>query len=352
MTPTAVKPPSMNSASDKDPFNNNCYGTLLDSPYKLVSLTVLDVVDFNERIVRGYEEGYGEKELPADLSLARSFIPAGTATLRDFSNISPEIPEYIPENCTACMDCVTECPDTAILGKVLSETEWEEKMKTIPEADREMYRKQWSKTKKYYDAGKKKHGVGGMFQIIIDPSKCKGCAECVTVCDDDALKMITKTDEVMTTARKSHRFFKNIGPSNDKYINDSLLIDMMLKEQTHVYVGGAGSCAGCGEGTALRMLCSATGSKFKDQWALVAATGCNTVYTSTYPYNPYLVPWTNSLFENAPADAIGVRMRWDQMGWHDKPIWCIGGDGALFDIGFQGLAGMVPTGYKVKGFVV
>ena len=40
---------------------------------------------------------------------------------------------------------------------------------------------------------------------------------------------------------------------------------------------------------------------------IVAATGCNTVYTSTYPYNPYLVPWTNSLFENAPADAMGVR---------------------------------------------
>ena len=50
-----------------------------------------------------------------------------------------------------------------------------------PEADREMYRLQWSKTKKYYDAGKKKAGAGGMFQIIIDPSKCKGCAECVTV---------------------------------------------------------------------------------------------------------------------------------------------------------------------------
>ena len=57
------------------------------------------------------------------------------------------------------MDCVTECPDTAILGKVLSETEFEEKLKTIPEADRDMFRKQWSKTKKYYDAGKKKAGA-------------------------------------------------------------------------------------------------------------------------------------------------------------------------------------------------
>jgi pyruvate/2-oxoacid:ferredoxin oxidoreductase beta subunit/NAD-dependent dihydropyrimidine dehydrogenase PreA subunit len=352
MSATAVRPPSMNEASDKDPFNNNCYGTIVDAPYKLVSLPVLDVTDFNERIIRGYEEGYGEKDLPADLSVARSLVPAGTASLRDFSYIAPEIPEYIPQNCTGCMDCVTECPDTAILGKVLSETELEQKLQIVPDADRPMYREQWSKTKKYYDAGKKKVGDGGMFQIIIDPSKCKGCAECVTVCDDDALKMINKTDEIMTKARKSHRYFKNIGPSNDRYISDSLLIDMMLKEQTFLYAGGAGSCAGCGEGTALRMLCSATGLKYGDQWGLVAATGCNTVYTSTYPYNPYLVPWTNSLFENAPTYAIGVRMRWDQMGWQNRPLWCIGGDGAMFDIGFQPLSRLFASGMNIKVFVL
>jgi pyruvate ferredoxin oxidoreductase beta subunit len=349
---SATVTPSMNEANERDPFNNNSYGTLVDSGYKLVSLPVLDVNDFNERIIRGYEEGWGERDLPADLSLARSLVPAGTATLRDFSNIAPEIPEYIPSNCTGCMDCVTECPDTAILGKVMSETEWNAKMQTIPEADRERFKKEWSKTKKYYDAYKKKLGDGGMFNIIIDPSKCKGCAECVTVCDDDALKMIAKNDDVMTWSRKAHRYFKNIGPSNDKYISDNLLIDMMLKEKTHLYVGGAGSCAGCGEGTALRMLCSATGAKFGDQWALVAATGCNTVYTSTYPYNPYLVPWTNSLFENAPADAIGVRMRWDQMGWQNKPIWCIGGDGAMFDIGFQSLSRLFASGMNIKVFVL
>src|SRR5919197_383103 len=352
MVAAPVASPSLNEATDKDPFNNNCYGTTVDRAYKMVSLPVLDVEDFNERIVRGYEEGYGETELPADLSVARSLIPAGTASLRDFSYIAPEIPEYIPSNCTGCMDCVTECPDTAILGKVLGEDEWEQKLQTIPEADRAMYRAQWSRTKKYYDAGKKKLGVGGMFQIIIDPSKCKGCAECVTVCDDDALKMIAKTDDVMTKARKSHRYFKNIGPSNDKYISENLLIDMMLKEQTHLYVGGAGSCAGCGEGTALRMMCAATGSKYGDQWGIVAATGCNTVYTSTYPYNPYMVPWTNSLFENAPTYAIGVRMRWDQMGWKDRPLWVIGGDGAMYDIGFQALSRMFVSGYPLKVFVL
>jgi pyruvate/2-oxoacid:ferredoxin oxidoreductase beta subunit/NAD-dependent dihydropyrimidine dehydrogenase PreA subunit len=343
---------SMNQANERDPYNNNSYGTLLPGEYKLVKLPILDVNDFNERIIRGYEEGIAEKKLPADLSVARSLIPAGTATLRDFSYIAPDIPEYIPSNCTGCMDCVTLCPDTAILGKVMGEKEFEQRMQQIPDADREMFRAQWSKTRKYYEGPAKKVGEGGMFNIIIDPSKCKGCAECVTVCDDNALRMIPKTEQVMTSIRKSHNYFKKIGPSDDRYISDNLLIDMMLKEQTHVYVGGAGSCAGCGEGTALRMMCAATGAKYKDDWGIIAATGCNTVYTSTYPYNPYLVPWTNSLFENAPAMAMGVRSRWDQMGWHDKPLWCLGGDGAMFDIGFQALSRMFASGMNIKVFVL
>src|SRR5262245_10287532 len=353
MIQTSPPKPSMNEAHEQDPFNNSSYGSLIDTPYKLVNLPVLDVIDFNERIIRGYEDGTAEKELPADLSLARSLVPAGTATLRDFSNIAPEIPIYIPENCTGCMDCVTECPDTAILGKVLAETQLEEKLANIADpGDQSLYRTQWSRTKKYYEAPKKKGLPGGMFNIMLDPSKGTGCSECTTLYDDNALKMAAKTDDAMTTSRKSHRYFKNFGPSNDQYINDSLLIDMMLKEQTLLYTGGAGSCAGCGEGTALRMLCAATGSKYGDQWGIVAATGCNTVYTSTYPYNPYLVPWTNSLFENAPADAIGVRMRWDQIGWADKPIWCIGGDGAMFDIGFQSLSRLLASGMNVKVFVL
>jgi pyruvate ferredoxin oxidoreductase beta subunit len=350
---TAELPRSMNDSHERDPHNNNSYGTLVDREYLGVSLPVLDVHDFNDRIIRGYEEGTGEAELPADLTVARSLIPAGTATLRDFSYVAPEIPEYIRENCTGCMDCVTQCPDTAILGKVIAESDLAAKLQTIDsEADREMFEQQWSKTRKYYEGPQKKGLEGGRFAILIDPSKCKGCAECVTVCDDNALKMIPKTEPVMESIRKCHRYFKNFGPSDNRYINDNLLIDMMLKEQTHIYVGGAGSCAGCGEGTALRMMCAATGAKYGDQWGIVAATGCNTVYTSTYPYNPYLVPWTNSLFENAPADAMGVRSRWDQMGWRDRPLWCIGGDGAMFDIGFQSLSRMLASGMNIKVFVL
>ncbi len=76
------------------------------------------------------------------------------------------------------------------------------------------------------------------------------------------------------------------------------------------------------------------------------------MFGSTYPYNPYLVPWTNSLFENAPADALGIRARWDQQGHADRRLWVLGGDGAMYDIGFQSLSRMVASGADVKVLVL
>ena len=56
--------PSMNEANERDPFNNNSYGTLVDSRLQARQPAVLDVNDFNERIIRGYEEGCGERICP------------------------------------------------------------------------------------------------------------------------------------------------------------------------------------------------------------------------------------------------------------------------------------------------
>src|SRR5574341_2131784 len=80
------------------------------------------VEDFNARVIGAYETGLGSQELPADIGVARSLIPPGTAALRDFSYLAPEIPEFIADQCVGCMTCVTECPDTAILGKAIPES--------------------------------------------------------------------------------------------------------------------------------------------------------------------------------------------------------------------------------------
>ncbi len=351
---TAELPRSMNDANDRDPFNNNSYGTTVDRGYIDVALPVLDVHDFNERIIRGYEEGTGDEQLPADLSVARSLIPAGTATLRDFSYVAPEVPEYNRDNCTGCMDCVTECPDTAILAKVLAESDFEAKLQTIDsEADRLAFERQWSRTRKYYDSPKKKGEEGGRFAIIIDPSKCKGCAECVTVCDDNALKMIPKSEEGMTEIRKNHRFFKEFGPSDDRYVNDSLLIDMMLREQTHLYVGGAGSCAGCGEGTALRMMCAATGSKYGDQWGDRRPPPAATLFTRRR--TPTTRIWCGGPTRSSktpPPTRWGSARAGIRWAGSRGPSGASAGDGAMFDIGFQSLSRMMASGMNIKVFVL
>ena len=156
---------------------------------------VVDIADFNERVVGAYNSGLANNGLPADDQTARSVIPAGTGALRDFSYIAPDIPEFIAGNCVGCMECVTECPDTAILGKVAEPASLDAQLAALgDDAARSEMAAQWTVTNKYFTLLEKKGVGGGKFGIFIDPTKCKGCAECVDACGDhDALRMISKS---------------------------------------------------------------------------------------------------------------------------------------------------------------
>src|SRR5204863_3133151 len=142
----------------------------------------------------------------------------------------------------------------------------------------------------------------GAFGLFVEPTRCKGCGECVEVCaalGHDALFMTDKVegdaDHASTIERAATmvRFLRSLPPTPDVYRNEKALADLMLGEDAFGYIGGAGSCSGCGEATALRMLVAATRQVHgAESMGVVASTGCNTVFGSTYPYNPYLVPWT------------------------------------------------------------
>ena len=122
------------------------------------------------------------------------------------------------------------------------------------------------------------------------------------------------------------------------------------------------------------------------------ATGCSSVWGSTYPYNPYPFPWVNHLFQDAPSIAIGVfeaHMRkmtdgfrmlrraellrsrtydaaaheaelaaldWPQLTDEEfalcPPIVAMGGDGAMLDIGFQNLSRLLASGKPVRVVVL
>jgi pyruvate/2-oxoacid:ferredoxin oxidoreductase beta subunit/Pyruvate/2-oxoacid:ferredoxin oxidoreductase delta subunit len=336
------------------------------------ALPVLDmhayVDEFGRSVVPAYRRGVADRELPADAGLARSIVPPGTAATRDFSRLAPRIPEFLLDKCVGCMACVAACPDTAILAKVVPEPELEPRVERFaatqadPARATETARSHFAATTKYGDVPARKGLDRGAFGIFVDPVHCKGCAECVEVCaalGHDALVMIDKLDDegagegTLDRFARDIRLYRELPTTPDDYRNDKALADLLLGPDALGYLGGAGSCAGCGEATALRLTIAATRQIHgPDSMGIVAATGCNTVYGSTYPFNPFLVPWTNSLFENAPAVALGIRARWDQSGHPDRRLWVVGGDGAMFDIGFGALSRMVASGADIKVLVL
>jgi len=125
---------------------------------------------------------------------------------------------------------------------------------------------------------------------------------------------------------------------------------------------------------------------------IINSTGCTSVWGSTFPYNPYPFPWANHLFQDSVSMALGVfeghmakmaegfkaiRMAeleianqynptehdsfFTYFNWHKftedefqlcPPVVSIGGDGAMYDIGFQNLSRAMMTGMPIKVVVV
>jgi len=339
------------------------------------ALPVFDVAsyveEFNESVMPAYRSGTADRDYAADNGLARSIIPPGTAATRDFSTLAPRIPQLLAEACVGCMACVNACPDTAILGTAQPRAALKERIAEFGTANANGVSadaialdltNQFVATQKYATVPERRGLEPADFGIFIDPTNCKGCAECVEVCahlGHNALVMIDKeaatesSEGTLEPYRRRMGFFRSLPTTPAQYRNEKALADLMLGEHALGYVGGAGSCSGCGEATALRMVVAATRQVHgPESMGIVAATGCNTVYGSTYPFNPYMVPWTNSLFENAAADALGIRARWDQAGHTDRRLWAVGGDGAMYDIGFQALSRLVASGADVKVLVL
>ena len=311
-----------------------------------------------------YRRGVAESELPADELVARSLMPPGSGAGRDFSSLAPTLPAFLADPCTGCMACVNACPDSALYAVAIPGSQliaatgsYFDGDQAHAEAAKVLSR--FSDTSKYGRQAEKRGLEPAKFGLFVDPGKCKGCAECVAVCPQSALHMVEKVADAgngastVENARRQIDFFRSLPPTPAAYRSDAALGDLMLGEHAYGYVGGAGSCAGCGEATAIRMLIAATRQIHgPESMGIVAATGCNSVYGATYPFNPYLVPWTSSLFENAPADALGIRARWDQDGHSDRRLWVLGGDGAMYDIGFQSLSRMVASGADIKVLVL
>jgi pyruvate-ferredoxin/flavodoxin oxidoreductase len=515
-----------------------------------------DIHRFWAQTGSSYASGGGDS-VPADPFMSMSLMPAVSSHFRDMTSIRFEHPAFIPENCTGCGDCYTVCPDTAIpglvneVGQVLDTVvsrlkkagkpaellpravrQMEMKLKkllaeaaesdpvdeiiadaieaTIAEADdkdamraefddfrAELGDFKFALCRPYFTLPEKQQaGGGGLLSITVDPYTCKGCMECVEVCNDDALRPVTQTKASIASLRKNWDFWLDLPNTPEKYIRvDDLeegigaLETILLNKDAYLpFASGDGACLGCSEKTAIHLFVATveslmqprvkkqvakigqlitdlkkhvqmklvgeidvgnademsavladegeltlakiadtvekageaepidrdwlkhvtdliskltdlkwryengTSGKGRSSMGIINATGCTSVWGSTYPFNPYPFPWANHLFQDTTSMAMGVfeghmakmadgfrtirqaeallKGQYDPAGdderfryfdWQDfsdeefhlcPPVVAIGGDGAMYDIGFQNLSRAMMSGKPVKVVVV
>ncbi len=519
-----------------------------------------DIHRFWEQTGSFYARGMGNDNI-TDPFIGLGVMPATSALFRDMTGIRFHHPEWIAENCTACGNCYTVCPDTAIPGLVNEVSEifdtivkrvrkhgqeapnlprtvrvLERHLRTLMNAaaetdpvdglieeaigktieqsegaERESVRKeldlfreelgdfQFALSRPYYTLPEKKEpGSGGLLSITVNPTTCKGCMECVEVCDDDALRSVTQTEESVARLRKEWDLWLDLPTTPEQYIRvDDIeegigALETILLDKTNYLslTSGDGACLGCSEKTALHLFTATVealmrpriarhvahiddlierlekhvqlqlvqeinvgdpaeigrilgeagdgdltlagiaeqmesrsgGQPIDPEWlrrvtqlvaklkqlrwkyeagttgrgraslGMVNATGCTSVWGSTYPFNPYPFPWANHLFQDTTSMALGlfeghmakmaegfkaIRMAelelageykeqvhsefftyfdWKQFSDEEwelcPPVVAVGGDGAMYDIGFQNLSRTMASGKPVKVLVV
>jgi pyruvate-ferredoxin/flavodoxin oxidoreductase len=512
-----------------------------------------DIHRFWEQTGSLYARGQGS-DIIADPFISLGTMPAVTTVFRDMSGIRFQHPLWISENCTACGNCYTVCPDTAIPGLVSEVTQvfdtlvnrirkehsdlqllpaavrkvesrlrsiftesggngnvtqmLEEAIaKTIRQSDSDPQTRdrleeemgwlreelgdfKFALSRPYYTLKENEAaGEGGLLSITVNPYTCKGCMECIEVCNDDALRPVEQTPESLQTLRRNWNVWQDLPTTPAKYIRvqdlengigalETILLD---KRNYSALASGDGACLGCGEktivhlftatiealmqprvakhvesltrlidelekhiqqkliheidvsdlttisgiiddigahdvtlaGIAERVESQRGGEPIDQQWlrrvtgllgklkqlkwqytdgttgrgrssaGILNATGCSSVWGSTFPFNPYPFPWSNHLFQDPASVAMGVfeghmqrmadgfkairRANSELQGTSDEddtyfgwqqfsdeewelcpPVVAIGGDGAMFDIGFQNLSRAMMSGKPIK----
>ncbi len=523
---------------------------------------ISDIHRFWEQTGSFYARGMGT-DCITDPFIGLGVMPAGTAILRDLTGIRSRHPQWIAENCTACGDCYTVCPDTAIPGlvnevgqildtvvkrivkqgksvkhlrravrqmephlrgmlneasevdhagkildqaidKTLQNSALDESAQVELKQEFEWFREelngfQFALSRPHYSLPEQDSpGEGGLLSITVDPNTCKGCMECVAVCEDDALRPVMQTAESIDKLRRDWDFWLDLPNTPKKYIRvddieegiGALQTILLDKNHYRAFSGGDCACPGCGEKSVVHLfvatvealmqprikrhvtyltelignlekhirlrlvneidvgdastiadLIQKTGSSditlatiaqhverieggepIDQEWlhcvtrllaqlkqlkwkyehgttgrgrarmGMLNATGCSSVWGSTFPFNPYPFPWAHHLVQDTASLAMGVFeghmakmaegfkavrlaeleltddyqpaehdeffacFNWQQFTDEEwelcPPVVAMGGDGAMNDIGFQNLSRALMSGKPIKVLIL
>jgi pyruvate-ferredoxin/flavodoxin oxidoreductase len=330
-----------------------------------------------------------------------------------------------PYTCKGCMECVEVCTDDAL--RPITQTK-----ETI-----ESLRKNWdfwldlpNTPKKYIRVDNLEEGIGALETILLDKDAylpfASGDGACLGCAEKTVIHLFVATVESLMQPRvaKHVAYIGELITKLNKHVQTKLIqeIDIGDAEEMAAVLkeddGGdltlakiAGRIEKTHDATPvdrdwLKYVAdliaklkelkwryeNGTTGKGRSSMGMLNATGCTSVWGSTFPFNPYPFPWANHLFQDSVSLALGVyeghmvkmtegfktiRMaefvlkdQYDPekheeelryFGWEDftdeefllcPPVVAVGGDGAMYDIGFQNLSRVMMSGRPIKVLVV
>ncbi len=301
-------------------------------------------------------------------------------------SIADHTPKFIKENCIQCNMCSFVCPHAVIRPFLLDE----EEVKNAPESLKE----------DLLDANIK--GYDYKFAIGVSLPDCTGCKLCVNICPGKKGKkalMMEDISELKKTKGEAYKYlFEQV--SEKKVLPLTTVKGSQFAKPKFEFPG---ACAGCGETPYLRLLTQL----FGDQLMIANATGCSSIYSGSLPTTAYSVPWANSLFEDNAEFGYGMAIAdrtlkerictliedniskvtddeieiytayLDECNLENskalyevidhspieelkelkdsvlkRSIWCVGGDGWAYDIGFSGIDHLMANNENINILVL
>lgn len=310
---------------------------------------------------------------------ADGIFECGTSDLEK-RYVSDIAPDWISMNCINCNQCSFVCPHGVIRPFLLSEKEFVEAPAEIQ------------------NRAVKAIGMDNYYYIIsASVADCTGCGLCVKTCPGKKGEKALTMDKL---DKKEQEIFDYLSThvEEKKEFNPYTVKGSQFREPKFRF---SGACAGCGETAYIKLLTQLFGNHL----IISNATGCSSIYGASAPSMPYTIPWASSLFEDNAEYGYGMLIanttlrhriasimsrnmdnenselfkKWlensesyeNTKEVYDhltenlpaelkdlkqyivaRNIWCIGGDGWAYDIGFSGIDHVLSTQDNIKILVL
>ena len=317
----------------------------------------------------------GDKLKVSELIPFRDGTYPGSLTREEKRKVSTLVPKWNSEKCIQCNQCAFVCPHAVIRPFAHKEDGMGVPMIGKPEYN---------------------------FEIMVSDYDCTSCGLCINACPGKGGEKALSFGNVDDNKQKRvNDYFNNYDNPKDLF---PITAPKGL-EFNKPCMEFSGACAGCGETPYIKLLTQLLGDKL----VIANATGCSSIYGGSTPSTPYSIPWANSLFEDNAEFGLGMLLSYEKnrnrienimthslesvkeeekdlfKKWLDnkndfnntydvasklenmeipndlkslinyipaRSVWCVGGDGWAYDIGFGGVDHVLSSNKNIKILVL